>query len=172
MTLQAFNFSALPEATELLTACCGSRNWVEGMLQKRPFKTPDDLFQTAESIWLGLGECDWLEAFTHHPKIGDLDALRTKFASTAALAGQEQAGASGAAEQILQSLKSANASYEKKFGFIFIVCATGKSAKQMLDILTGRLYGSRANELKTAAAEQAKITRLRLEKLVQPGGPL
>ena len=111
-------------------------------------------------------ETDWREAFTHHPKIGDVDALREKFASTAAWAAGEQGAVRQASEATLQGLKAGNEAYEQHFGYIFIVCATGKSADEMLALLQARLPHSPAEEIHVAMAEQAKITRLRLEKLL------
>ena len=108
---------------------------------------------------------DWLEAFAAHPRIGDLDALRKKFASTANWCAGEQAGVAAADEAVLTALADGNRAYEARFGYIFIVCATGKSAAEMLAILTARLANDPEVELKVATAEQAKITRLRLEKL-------
>jgi 2-oxo-4-hydroxy-4-carboxy-5-ureidoimidazoline decarboxylase len=148
-----------------LERCCGSARWVERMLANRPFHTMEDLLTTAEREWAQLQEADWLEAFSHHPKIGDVDALRKKFASTAIWAAGEQSSVQQADEQTLQQLAAGNTAYERKFGFIFIICATGKSAGQMLDALQQRLPNDRSTELKIAAGEQAKITALRLKKL-------
>src|SRR5262249_25549324 len=109
---------------------------------------------------------DVLEAFEHHPRIGaDLAALREKFGSTATLAASEQASVARASEATLVALRDANVRYEAKFGHIFIVCATGKSADERLAILRSRLDNDPETELRIAAGEQAKITRLRLEKL-------
>jgi 2-oxo-4-hydroxy-4-carboxy-5-ureidoimidazoline decarboxylase len=159
----------LPEETakEELARCCGSSAWVQHMLAARPFRTLDTLLTIAEREWSALGEKDWLEAFAHHPKIGEggIDALRKKFASTAAWASNEQAGVNTASDQVLQALAAGNEAYAKKFGFIFIVCATGKSAAEMLALLQARLPNNRETELKNAAIEQGKITALRLKKL-------
>ena len=117
----------------------------------------------AREIWWHLGDGDWLSAFEHHPQIGaDIDALREKFAQTAILSSQEQSGALGASEETLKALAGANAAYLEKYGFIFIVCATGKSADEMLSILGSRMDHEAAYELRIAAGEQAKITELRL----------
>src|SRR5205085_9973807 len=102
----------------------------------------------------------------HHPRIGDREALRRRFAATAAWAGEEQRGARAAGEETLTALAAANQAYEQKFGYIFIVCATGRSADEMLAILGRRLEADPARELETAAREQRAITRLRLEKLL------
>lgn len=167
VTLETFNKMSDEEARKSLEMCCGAKRWISRMAEKRPFKSPAEVYLNAEQIWFGLSETDWLQAFAHHPKIGDIDSLRTKFASTAALAGAEQSGALSATEAVLRDLKTKNEAYEKKFGFIFIVCATGKTAAQMLSVLNGRLEGQRPTELHQAAVEQAKITKLRLEKLLR-----
>lgn len=161
------SFNALPQeaAREALTRCCGSHAWVEAMISRRPFATETALLAAAEDIWSRLSRNDWLEAFAAHPRIGDLDALRKKFASTAEWCNREQAGVAHAEERVLQELTEANRLYEMRFGYIFIICATGKTASEMLAILKSRLDNEPELELGFAAAEQAKITRLRLEKL-------
>ena len=113
-----------------------------------------------------LAESDWQEAFTHHPQIGDRESLKKKFASTAGWAGNEQSGTATATEDVLDELAEYNHQYREKFGYIFIVCATGKTALEMLTMLKQRIENSRETEILIAAGEQAKITRLRLEKLL------
>lgn len=146
---------------EELLRCCGSRRWVERMADRRPFSSAQDLYKQAEDAWWSLEPADWLEAFSHHPRIGDKAALRQKWA------GQEQAGAARAPDAVIDALAAGNAEYEKRFNHIFIVCATGKSAEEMLALLRGRLGNRPEEELRVAAGEQAKITRLRLEKLLK-----
>lgn len=165
MQLNRINDLNETEAYAALFNCCGSANWVKAMLSARPFTSLGELFQKAETVWLSLKEDDWLEAFKHHPKIGDLDGLRQKFASTRQWAAGEQASVSTAPEATLVALKTGNEEYEKKFGFIFIVCATGKSAEEMLSLLRLRLDNDNKKELAIAAGEQSKITKIRLEKL-------
>ena len=146
-----------------LARCCGASRWVEKMTAARPLRSATELFGEAERIWWSLGDGDWLEAFTHHPKIGaDVDALRAKFSGTADLSEKEQAGIAAASEETLEALAEANRVYEERFGFIFIVCASGKSAAEMLELCRGRLGNEPAYELRVAAGEQAKITKLRL----------
>jgi 2-oxo-4-hydroxy-4-carboxy-5-ureidoimidazoline decarboxylase len=159
-------FNALPEseARAALLRCCGSQRWVDAMLARRPFASMALLFQAATEIEASLTRTDWLEAFGAHPRIGDLDNLKKKFAATAAWSEGEQAGVAGAADNILQQLADGNRSYEERFGHIFIVCAAGKSAAEMLHLLRERLSNAPDEECRIAAAEQAKITRLRLEK--------
>lgn len=153
-------------AGEALLRCCGSVRWVDGMLAARPYASSAALFAQAERVWQGLERADFLEAFGHHPQIGaDLGALQRKFAATAAFSSSEQAGAAGAAHETLVALRDLNAEYLQRFGYIFIVCATGKSAAEMLELLRARIGNDPASELQNAAAEQGKITKLRLEKL-------
>ena len=166
MTIENLNALATSEAEAELLRCCGSGRWVREMISRRPFESSEELFRITHKVWWSLSESDWKEAFTHHPKIGDIESLRKKFAGTAGWAAGEQAGAAGAPEETLKSLAEGNRLYEEKFGYIFIVCATGKSAEEMLSILRTRLPNSREAEIKIAAGEQAKITRLRLEKLL------
>ncbi len=154
-----------PRAAELLQACCGSKRWVTRMLNARPFDDSSQMMNRAAEIWDGLEASDYLEAFAAHPRIGDKEALRSKF-SADRWAGGEQAGASGASGRVLDELAVANQSYQDRFGHIFIVCATGKSADEMLAALRVRLENSPEVELGVAAAEQARITRLRLEKML------
>ncbi|MEM6996613.1 MAG: 2-oxo-4-hydroxy-4-carboxy-5-ureidoimidazoline decarboxylase [Myxococcota bacterium] len=156
-------------ATAALTRCCGARRWVEGMVARRPFGHDEALMVAADEVWAGMERADILEAFTHHPEIGaSLEALREKFAPTAGWSGSEQAGVGEAGEDTLRALRDGNVAYRERFGFIFIVCATGKSAEQMLALLHARLPNEPAVELPLAAAEQAKITKLRLAKLATP----
>lgn len=153
-------------AREALTRCCGARRWVEGMLERRPFGTDEALMAAADEVWARMERDDVLEAFTHHPRIGaSLDELRARFASTSAWSAGEQSGSLGASEETLRALRDGNAAYEARFGHIFIVCATGKSAEEMLAILNARMSNGPDEELRVAAAEQAKITKLRLAKL-------
>ncbi len=116
-------------------------------------------------IWWRLSKADWLEAFAAHPRIGDIDALRARFAPTAAWASREQAGVLGASGDVLNELAIGNRRYEARFGYIFIVCATGKTAEEMLALLGQRLSNDPDVEIKIAAAEQMKITRIRLERI-------
>jgi 2-oxo-4-hydroxy-4-carboxy-5-ureidoimidazoline decarboxylase len=159
--------SMVPEdAREALVRCCGARRWVDRMLAARPFPSAKVLYDAADRIWAELGKDDHLEAFHHHPRIGDVDGIRKKFAKTAAWASEEQAGAAEANEATLHALADGNRAYEAKFGHIFIVCATGKSAAEILALLHARMPNDERTELAVAVEEQRKITRLRLEKLI------
>jgi 2-oxo-4-hydroxy-4-carboxy-5-ureidoimidazoline decarboxylase len=159
------NEAAPERARELLRGCCGSERWVGRMAARRPFPGIDDLLTAARDEWLALAEQDWLEAFRHHPKIGDRESLRRRFPATHHLSSREQAGVDGAGGDVLDALAAKNEAYERKFGFIFIVCATGRNAAGMLALLEARLGNDRATELQNAASEQAKITELRLRSL-------
>lgn len=148
------------DAAKELFSCCGSEHWVSLMMKHFPFVSEKVLTDHAASIWYSeCGEKDWLESFTHHPKIGDVKSLKEKFA------GKEQAGVAVAPDEVIHALAKANTDYENKFGFIFIVCATGKSAAEMLRLLQDRLGNSYNEELHIAMGEQQKITVIRFKKL-------
>lgn len=154
------------DARAELLRCCGSSRWADGMVRARPFRDAEHLFAEAAWLWAQTGPEDWHEAFKHHPRIGDVSQLRAKFAATATWSSQEQGGVTGADEAVLRGLAEGNTEYERRFGFIFLVCATGKSAAEMLALLRARLDNPPDEELRIAAGEQAKITRIRLEKLL------
>ena len=135
------------------------------MAEARPFCHRTHLFGTADHLWWGLSATDWLEAFSHHPRIGDLEGLRERFARTADWANTEQAGVADASDETMAALSAGNQAYEERFGFLFLVCATGLSATEMLTTLNARIGNPPLDEIRFAAAEQAKITRLRLAKL-------
>ncbi len=166
MTLEALNAADPVTAADALARCCGARAWVHAMLEARPFAGPEALHAAADECAAALTEPDWLEAFSHHPRIGDVDTLRAKFATTATWAGGEQSGAAAADESTLAALARGNDAYFEEFGFIFIVCATGLSASEMLARLEARSKNSRAAELANAASAQLEITHLRLDKLL------
>ena len=134
MTLSDFNQLSKDSVNTLLTECCGSSKWVSSLMEQMPFRDISHLMEVSNSIWYkDCVESDWLEAFTHHPKIGDVKSLTEKFASTVHLTGKEQAGVASASQEVIEKLAKANQDYESRFGFIFIVCATGKSAGEMYD---------------------------------------
>jgi len=142
----------------------GAKAWCQAMIEKRPFADLATLHTAADVAFDSLGESDWLEAFSHHPKIGDIKSLMMKYASNRDWSAGEQAGMSATDELTIASLADGNAAYENKFGFIFIVCASGKSASEMLSLLLARLPLDRESEIRNAAIEQRKITHLRIDK--------
>jgi OHCU decarboxylase len=154
------------EASNELLKCCGSQNWARQMGSSRPIGSFEELIQKAETVWWNLDRNDWLAAFRSHPKIGENKAAATVSTQSQGWSGQEQAGIHGAATQTLAELAKLNREYEEKFGFIFIVCATGKSSDEMLAILKSRIGNDLETELPVAAREQAKITEIRLRKLL------
>lgn len=123
------------------------------------------MLDAARDEWWALDPDDWKEAFAAHPRIGDREALRNRFAETRHLAAREQAGVDGAPEDVVTALAIANERYEQRFGFIFIVCASGLTAEEMLRMLHARLRNDPDAELRIAAEEQANITTLRLKRL-------
>ena len=170
MTLPEFN-SLAPEAQhEAFEKCCVATNWIVSMQDGSPFPSESALMETATLVWNQCSKQDWLEAFTGHPKIGDVRSLQKKFANTKNWAGNEQSGMDCAGLEVIERLANGNQEYEDKFGYIFIVCATGKSASEMLDLLETRLSNDPETELRIAATEQDKITKIRLHKLLSTNG--
>ena len=167
MTLQHLNALSGDDAQQELLRCCGARGWAAHMAKMRPYHDAESVSQESEIAFGHLAPGDWREAFGHHPRIGAGNALRAQFSTLAATkdwADGEQAGTRAAAEDTLRALGEKNAEYEAKFGYVFIVCATGKSAAEMLHILEARLPNNPDDELAIAARQQRQITRLRLEK--------
>ncbi len=157
------NVRPVPEVEEQLLACCGSRTWAARVARNRPFHGPQDLYAAADRAFDELDREDWLEAFAAHPRIGERAAgggMESRWSA------QEQSGADDALPQIRAELAEANRLYEQRFGHVFLVCATGKTAFEMLGLLGERLGNDPQKEIQVAAAEQRKITRLRLEKLL------
>ena len=152
------------EARQLLFMCCGSSRWVELMLARRPFGSMARLLHAAEDAWRVVSPDDWKASFSHHPRIGDR-GFGERFAETRHLSQAEQAGVSGASAEIIDALADANNAYEARFGYVFIVCATGRGAAEMLSMLRARLRNDPATEIQVAAGEQAKITALRLKAI-------
>ena len=166
-SLTRFNSLPAEEARAELLKCCGARRWAEQVAAGRPYASAGELGEAADRVWRGLSADDWLEAFRAHPKIGERKAAAEVSAEARAWSEREQAGAASASEETRAALASANQTYEERFGFIFIVCAAGKTAAEMLSLLEARLGHDRETELRVAAGEQAKITRLRLRKLLE-----
>lgn len=146
--------------------CCGAKNWARQMVDQRPFTSVGELLSRADSIWWSLEPTDWLKAFHSHPKIGEKQAAQPTSAEARAWSEKEQSGIRDAAQSSVQALAEGNRAYEQRFGYIFIVCATGKSSEEMLTILHERLNNDPDIELRRAAEELRKITQLRLVKLM------
>ena len=155
------------EAAARLRVCCGSHRWVERMLAVRPFTSAHHARDAADRIWNGLDRGDWLEAFDHHPRIGETNAAIAQDARGAALSSSEQSGLAVAEASIKRQLAKVNDDYERRFGYIYIVCAAGKSAEELLAIARSRLSNDPDTELRVAAEEQRKIMQLRLAKLLE-----
>ena len=146
--------------------CCGSKEWAQQMGRRLPFRGERDLFETAEQVWWSLAPADWFEAFRSHPKIGEQKAATQASAASLTWSRKEQKGVANASPETIELLRELNRRYEEKFGFIYIVCATGKSSEELLQILQERLANEAETELRIAAEEQALITQLRLQKLL------
>jgi len=166
-TLAAWNEAAASSAIEAMLACCGSKRWAAAMVALRPIASVEALSQAADRVWSTMQEPDWLEAFACHPRIGErkpapVAARASK--QSAAWSRQEQSSASAANELVLAELAGDNHLYEQRFGFTCIVCATGKSAAEILTILKRRLTSNREAELREAAEQQRQIMQIRLGK--------
>ena len=159
MRLDELNALPNDDATRELLRCCGSSRWAGQMAAARPFLDFETILAAADKTWNGLAPTDWLEAFSAHPRIGET--------AGSAWSAQEQAGARRADDAVRARLTARNRDYEARFGYIFIVCATGKSSEEMLALLQQRLQNDPAAELRMAAEEQRRITHLRLQKLLQ-----
>ncbi len=164
--LERLNSLPPAEAEAELLKCCGSTRWAGRVADARPFESFGALLEEADRTWWSLGREDWLEAFRSHPKIGERKAAAEVSEEARRWSEREQAGARGAPAETLAALAEANREYEERFGYIFIVCATGKSAEEMLALLRARLGNDAEDELRVAAEEQRRITHLRIEKLL------
>src|SRR5437762_3165467 len=167
MTLGELNRWQSANAEAEFLKCCGSQRWASAMTAARPFANIDELLTKADRTWSSLRPEDWLEAFRAHPKIGEKKAAAAQSKEAQQWSAQEQSGINDAAADTIAALADCNRDYEQRFGFIFIVCATGKSSEEMLAILRARLQNDAEAEIAVAAEEQRKITRIRLEKLLQ-----
>jgi len=152
------------KAAEEILPCCGSRAWALGMAARRPLLNEPALLAACDEVWKGLTESDWLEAFRSHPRIGDSHSQAAAPPQSAAWSGEEQRKVATAGEDIKLALAEGNRAYERKFDRIFIVCATGKSAPEILEILRWRLSNDESTELLEAAEQQRQIAHLRLKK--------
>ena len=161
--LTAWNKADEAAAFDAMIACCSARRWASAMVALRPIGSVVELSEATDRVWGTMKEADWMEAFACHPRIGERKAAHAA-ARSVAWSKQEQSSASGTAEQVLAEIAEGNARYEERYGFTYIVCATGKSAEEMLTILNRRLLSDRAAELIEAAEQQRQITQIRLGK--------
>jgi 2-oxo-4-hydroxy-4-carboxy-5-ureidoimidazoline decarboxylase len=164
--LSAWNALDAEAAAAALLSCCAARRWAQEVAAHRPYATAEDLFIGADSVWAKMEEPDWMEAFRAHPRIGERKAAHAT-AQSAQWSRQEQSAAEAARKEVLAKLADGNLRYEQLFGFTYIVCATGKSAEEMLKILERRLASDRQSELREAAEQQRQITQIRLRKWLE-----
>jgi OHCU decarboxylase len=164
--LEAFNALPATEAEAELMKCCGSLRWARDVAAARPFDDMDELLDAADLAWWSLDSSDWLEAFSHHPQIGESRSERPQAEEASRWSEEEQAGTAQAEAETREALAAANRAYLQKFGYIFIVCATGKTSGEMLSLCEQRLSNDAQAELRNAAEEQRRIMHLRLEKLL------
>jgi 2-oxo-4-hydroxy-4-carboxy-5-ureidoimidazoline decarboxylase len=159
-----WNRTSVEEAENEVLACCGSRSWARGMAARRPLADEASLLSASDEAWRNLGEADWTEAFRSHPRIGESRAEKPADARSAAWSATEQKGVANADAAVKTALADANREYERQFGHIFIVCAAGRTASEILEILHRRLQNDGRTELYEAAEQQRQITQLRLKK--------
>jgi len=167
INLERFNRLSRKKAAKTLLDCCGSIKWAEQLAEQRPFSNRWALFEAADAVWAELGHEDWLEAFRYHPTIGGTRAEAKQSATQSRWSATEQSAAGSAAPEVLTALAAENKTYAKKFGYVFLICATGKTSEEILSALRQRMQNHPELELPVAAEEQRKITRLRLEKLLE-----
>jgi 2-oxo-4-hydroxy-4-carboxy-5-ureidoimidazoline decarboxylase len=165
--LALWNKAPSAEAAREILSCCGSTAWAERVTQGRPFADPASLLIVSDEIWRNLAPADWREAFRSHPRIGESSASAQAPALSAAWSRQEQGRVTNADDDTKSALADANRAYEEKFGYIFIVCAAGKSAGEILAILRRRMQNDSDSEIREAAEEQRLITQLRLKKWLE-----
>ena len=172
-SVAALNAMPRAELAECLRACCGSTRWVERMIARRPWGSPDAVLAASDEVCRTLAHEDWMEAFGHHPRLGESKARTPQDARAIGWSAGEQAALSTAGTDLRAALATANAAYETHFGYICIICASGKDSEELLAITRARLGNTPPIELRIAAEEQRKITRLRLAKLFHdtPGMP-
>jgi OHCU decarboxylase len=163
-TLAAWNAAGATEARNAMLACCGAKRWADAMVALRPIASVAALSEEADRVWNTMQEADWLEVFACHPRIGDRKVSAHVGAQSAAWSRAEQSQANAASEAVLAEIAAGNQRYEELFGFTYIVCATGKSAEEMLAILKRRLESTREAELREAAEQQRQIMQIRLGK--------
>jgi OHCU decarboxylase len=169
-TLAAWNAAGAAEARNAMLACCGAKRWADALVALRPIASVAALSEEADRVWSTMHEADWLGAFACHPRIGERKGIGERKVSmhvgaqSAAWSRAEQAQASLASDRVLAEIAAENQRYEERFGFTYIVCATGKSTEEMLAILKRRLGSTRETELREAAEQQRQIMQIRLGK--------
>jgi 2-oxo-4-hydroxy-4-carboxy-5-ureidoimidazoline decarboxylase len=152
------------EAGEEILPCCGSKAWARQMASRRPLFDEATLLSASDEVWKGLSESDWIEAFRSHPRIGEASPEGPSSAKAAAWSGEEQRKVASASEDLKHALAEGNRAYEQRFHRMFIVCAAGKSPREILEALRQRLRNDDSKELHEAAEQQRQITQLRLKK--------
>jgi 2-oxo-4-hydroxy-4-carboxy-5-ureidoimidazoline decarboxylase len=165
-TLAAWNVASEDTAVAALQNCCAAHRWASAVVTQRPYPNEEHLFATADNVWATMQEPDWMEALRAHPRIGERKATHAS-AQSKSWSQQEQSSVSEAQQNVLVELATGNQRYEELFGFTYIVCATGKSAEEMLSVLRRRLASDRTTELHEAAEQQRQITQIRLRKWLQ-----
>jgi 2-oxo-4-hydroxy-4-carboxy-5-ureidoimidazoline decarboxylase len=166
VTLDELNALASERAAQVFRACCGASRWIDAMVARRPFASTGAAISMADDIWLAMGPDDWREAFAHHPRIGERAAAKPQDERAAEWSAGEQSSVANADATIQDELAGINRAYEARFGYIYIVCASGRSADELVEIARRRLTNAPDDELRVAAEEQRQITRLRLRKLL------
>jgi 2-oxo-4-hydroxy-4-carboxy-5-ureidoimidazoline decarboxylase len=162
--LERWNRLPTEEAVTEIMPCCGSKAWANGMAERRPFSEEATLLAASDEIWRNLAEADWMNAFRSHPRIGESRAPQSAPTQSATWSKQEQQDVTAAGDAVKIELAEANREYERRFGHIFIVCATGKSGPEILEILRRRLENDKQTELREAAEQQRQIMHIRLRK--------
>jgi len=165
--IERLNSLARGEAEGELLKCCGSSRWAREVAARRPFESAGELMDAADEVWWNLGAADWLEAFSRHPRIGERKAATAQTRREQSWSADEQSGMNEADAAAREELARLNRVYAEKFGHIFIVCASGKRPAEMLSLLRARLTNDAETEIRVAAEEQRRITRLRLQKLLE-----
>jgi 2-oxo-4-hydroxy-4-carboxy-5-ureidoimidazoline decarboxylase len=160
--LSRWNLLPADEAAKEILPCCGSPAWANGIADSRPLQDVATLLATSDRIWRDLSAADWLEAFQSHPRIGETRAARKSSTRSRDWSTQEQSGAAASNDSLKEALADANREYEHRFHRIFIICATGKSAEEILANLRQRLNNDDATELREAAEQQRQIAQIRL----------
>ena len=165
--LERWNRLSPDQAADMILPCCGSKAWARGMATRRPLPGEAALLAASDETWHNLAPSDWMEAFQSHPRIGESRPPKSAPSQAAGWSAQEQKKVADAEMAVKMALERGNQEYERRFGHIFIVCATGKSATEILDILRQRLQNDAQTELREAAEQQRQITQIRLRKWLQ-----